>query len=107
MIIFYERCLRFIASLPVVMLYYLYGKGLSEFVSSSFLSNTVVSIAKYSFGIYLLQEIVIRLFYYFSPLPTVLTDVGLPMVTFILTFAISYATIYVMSKSKATKWLLG
>lgn len=107
MMIFTERCLRFVASLPVITLYYLYGIKMSDLASSKIWSNTVVSIAQCSFGIYLLQEIVIKLFYYFSPLPSIILGSNLPLVTFVLAFVISYAISYTMSQSKTTKWLLG
>lgn len=107
MMIFNERCLRFIASLPVVMLYYLYGKRISYLMSSKIVIDNIVRIAKYSFGIYLLQEITIRLFYYSSVFQSVLSGASLPLIVFFLSFTISYVASYAMSRTKATKWLLG
>lgn len=71
------------------------------------LTGFVTSIAKYAFGIYLLQEIIIRKIYYATPLPLHLSDARLPLAAFVLAFAASFILSVLLSKSKLTRWLLG
>ena len=98
------HAVRFLYSSIAVILYFIIGYSLSGRISTK-LYNATRFVAVNSFGIYLLQEIVLRILYYRSNL---LAAIGggqkiAPWIGFLVAFCVSLALSWLLSKNKYTK----
>ena len=96
-----RNILRLILAVMVFAIYYIISLKIAKTIPEK-LSDKVYFISVNSFGIYLLQEIVIRLFYYKTDIPNVLGEFT-PWIVFMLTFTISTAISYVLGRNKITR----
>ncbi len=96
---------RFVYSLFAVLIYYLVFTNISLVLKDNIYSKLQV-IAKYSFGIYIFQEIILRQIYYNCGIGNLL-GIYSPWVAFISAFVLSLMLSILFSKSRATKFLLG
>lgn len=96
--------LKFIYSIIMVFAYYLIFSKLSIKISESFYEK-INFVARYSFGVYILHQIIIMLLYYKTSLSLIL---GLfsPWIIFIITFATSIVFSTLLSKGKLTKYII-
>ena len=97
------KIFRLFISLCAVAIYYVIGIRLVHVVNKK-IYNKIYFISLNSMGIYLLQEIVIRIFYYKTNICLYL-DYYSPWVVFMLSFALSLLLSYLMSKNKVTRCL--
>ena len=96
-----HRVLRLGLSVMVFAIYYLVALKVSKLISEK-MFNIVYFISVHSFGIYLLQEIVIRLFYYKTAV-SVTFGVFTPWIVFVLAFVISTLVSYVLRRNIITR----
>lgn len=96
-----RNILRLILSIMVFAIYYIVSLKISKTIPEKFF-NMVYFISVNSFGIYLLQEIVIRLFYYKTDLPVVFGSFT-PWIVFVLASTISTAISYALVRNKITR----
>ena len=94
--------LRLCYSILAVIIYYYIGYHLQ--VKRS-IYNIIHSIAIYSFGIYIFQEILLRLVYYYSDVPFRLPGYMVPWFGFLLAFVCSYCLSYLLNRCRVTKFL--
>lgn len=97
--------LRFSYSILATLIYYYIGTHIQAKGSS--LYNIIHSIAIYSFGIYILQEIILRLIYYRTDIPLYCHSYMIPWLGFIIAFSCSYFLSYILNKNKITRLLFG
>lgn len=93
-----KRALRFAGAMPVVVLYFLTGFRLRE----SRLMPVWRIIAKHSFGIYLLQEIFLKMLYYKTTLPALL-GAWLPWAGLIVAFFLSLLVSFLLQRNRLTR----
>lgn len=87
--------LRFIYSVPVVILYFFVGNKLASLSRYSIFST----IATYSFGIYLIQEFILRVLYYKLDISQWIYAPLIPVFGFIFAFLLSLGIAMIMHKS--------
>lgn len=98
-----RNILRLILSVMIFAIYFIVSIKIAKIISAK-LFDKVYFISVYSFGIYLLQEIVIRLFYYKTDLPNVF-GAFTPWVVFVLAITISTAISYFLHRNKITRYI--
>lgn len=97
-----NRVAMLIASIPIIGIYMWLGEKLKK---NNVIYNTAFFIAKYSLGIYILQELVIRFIYYKTDLCIVLPKVS-TIITYISTIFISVVLTVIIAANKHTKKLV-
>ncbi len=101
-VIHIRTMLRLCYSILAVIIYYYIGYHLQVKRSAC---NIIHSIAIYSFGIYIFQEILLRLIYYRSDVLLRFPDYMVPWLGFLLVFVCSYCLSYLLNRCRVTKFL--
>lgn len=68
---------------------------------------TIVELSTLSMGIYLIQEFIIRIFYYKTPIPVLCGSITLPWITSLLTIVISTVLALLFRKNKIGRFIIG
>lgn len=94
---------RISSSIQAVLLYFITGIILTRKKSNFKFYNLI---ANYSFGIYLFQEIILRIMYYKTPFCMYFTNTYYPWIGLIITFTTSFFLSYVFKKVPFIKKIL-
>lgn len=103
-LIYTNNLFRFIYSLLAVLIFYYIGTHIQL---SSTWRSLILSLSSLSFGIYILQEIILRILYYKLEITQYIGDFMTPWIGFIITFILSCILSSALNKNKYTKILLG
>lgn len=103
-LIYTHNLFRFIYSIFAVFIFYYVGTHIRL---SSTWRNIILSLSSLSFGIYILQEIILRILYYKLEIAKYIGDFMTPWIGFIITFILSCILSSALNKNKYTKTLLG
>jgi len=80
---------------------------IAKFISSHFiLSNIVVRLSGFCFGVYIFQEFILKIMYYYSPVRT-LSGMVLPVAGFCITSVFALLSSFLVLKTKIGKYLIG
>lgn len=97
----FDKIMKFAGGLSILLIYFLLGYRMRDF---RFMPVLKV-VAKYSFGTYLFQQIILQYLYFKTPLPEHL-GIGLPWIGFIIAFTLSLFCSFILRKSRVTRSLV-
>lgn len=69
------------------------------------LPKWVITIANYSFGIYIMQQFILKWLYYFTPLPSAIDYILVPWIGVVVAIAISWLITHLLYQIKIGKYL--
>lgn len=70
------------------------------------ISNTILKINKYCFGIYIFQQFIIKAIYYKTAVPEYVSILIMPFLTLLIAILISFALTYILLKTKLGRYFL-
>ena len=70
-------------------------------------SKRMITLGGLSFGVYLIQQFILKYAYYKTDIPYLLNPYLLPWVGFVFTLIVSVALSYILIKTKSGRYLIG
>lgn len=70
------------------------------------LSHTIVNFSTYSFGVYILQQFVLKYLYYNTELPYIVSAYFLPWISFLISLLVSFLLTYLFRKTNIGRNLI-
>lgn len=102
-LIYTHNLLRFVYSILAVFIFYYIGIHLHPTLAAK---KILLSLSSLSFGIYILQEIILRILYYKLEISQYLSNWTTPWIGFLITFIVSTILSHLINKNKLLKYSL-
>lgn len=103
MIIMVQHIVTFCYSLPMLFIYFIVGYS----IKSKNIHNFAQTMAPFAFGVYIFQEFILRILYYFTPFCAYMGDLMFPWVGFAVALIVSFALSYCCNRIRWIKPLIG